>query len=98
LAKKIGIDLKEYHGYNDRHDGKDLESIDHPLMPLFNHSDCDGDLSPEDCKKIADGLDRVIKSATIDEANEPYGHITYAIQFRDGCLDAYSKGEKIEFR
>lgn len=99
LARRIGIDLREYIGYDD--DGpkgtKRLEDIDHPLMDLFNHSDCDGELTPEQCKKIADGLDLIIKEAGIDEASDPYSHISYAITFRDGCLEAYSKNENIEF-
>lgn len=98
LAKRIGIDLKEYHGYNDSHDGKDLKSIDHPLKDLFDHSDCDGELTPKQSYLIAQGFDRVILDSPIPESFEDKLFIEQCIQFREGCMRAYSKQENIEFR
>lgn len=97
LAKRIGINLDEYAGYS-ASGTKDLASINHPIMELLNHSDCEGELTPEQCKRVADGLDMIIKAAPIDEANMPWSTIARAIQFRDGCLEAYSKNEILEFR
>lgn len=100
LALRIGIDLKEYIGYDfgPEQGTKELESIDHPLMDLFNHSDCDGILTPEQCKKIADGLDMVIKASIPDEDNyHGMSFIERCITFRDGCLLAYSRKENLEF-
>lgn len=99
MARRIGINLDEYIGYTTSPSAtKRLSDIPHPIKHLLDHSDCDGELTPEQCKEIAEGLDMIIREASIDDANEEYGHIYYAIQFRDGCLDAYSKNEPIEFR
>ena len=94
LGEQIGINLKDYIGYgNDV--GLELSSIDHDLQPLFDHSDCDGELTPEQCKQIADGIDSVLKTAPKDDF--PYSHYQSAVEFRDGCLLAYSKNESMEF-
>lgn len=105
LAKRIGIDLQEYNGYSnltaanlyDYSNLKELENIDHPLMDLFNHSDCDDELTPEQCKKIADGMDDVISKSPLPKNAEEEGFIDRCVQFRDGCLLAYSRKENIEF-
>ena len=94
LAEKIGINLNDYAGYMGG-GTKDLTTIDHELMPLFNHSDCDGELSPQQCEQIAIGLDKVISTSDKDD----FLHSNYqkAIRFRDGCLLAASKNQSIEF-
>jgi hypothetical protein len=102
LAGKIGINLEEYIGYGDDNSKKELASIKHKLMPLFNHSDCEGHLTPTQCKKISDGIDEVLSNISKEEAEHPennWSHSNYnkAKRFRDGCLLAYSKKEKIEF-
>ena len=95
LANCIGINLNDYIGYG-ANATKELSSIEHELEPLFNHSDCDGNLDPSDCKKIADGIDKVLNCVVKDL--EPYSNYQKAIQFRDGCLDEYTKNETIEFK
>ena len=59
LAKEIGIDLDNMAGF----DG-DLpwsEIID-PIKPLLNHSDCDGELTTDQCKGIWPRLRQLIAS------------------------------------
>ena len=46
LGRQIGIDLSDYKGYGNDN-GKNLYDIKHELMHLFNHSDCDGELTVE---------------------------------------------------
>ncbi len=58
LASKINIDLDEYIGYMSQKATKELTSIDHKLMPLFNHSDCDGEITPAECLQIAEERSR----------------------------------------
>jgi len=96
LAAQIGIDLNDYIGYGSPDATKDLTSIDHDLMPLFNHSDCDGILTVEESKRIVKGLNSVLKNFN-DQLDAPYYFKEYIEQFRDGCLDAISKNEIIEF-
>jgi len=95
LAKNLGINLDEYIGFH-ASGTKNLEDIEHDLMPLFNHSDCDGELSVAEQKRIVKGLNDVL-----DKFNGPSEEAFYMrekiIQFRDGCLDAISKNEAVEF-
>lgn len=95
LGKQIGIDLDEYIGYSSR-GTKDLASIEHDLMPLFNHSDCDGELTVSESKRIVIGLNSVLENFN-DEIEADYDFKEKIIQFRDGCLDAISKNEIIDF-
>ena len=94
LADRIGINLNEYAGYGNG--TKDLRNINHDLMPLFNHSDCDGILTVDECKQIANGLKKVIDAVVPD--NSPFNNYERAKQFMDGCLLAVSRNEEIEFR
>ena len=94
LAEVINIDLAEYHGYG--LDGtEDLASIEHDLMPLFNHSDCDGILTVEESKRIARGLKDVLLITSKRQTDPDF--VEAIIDFRDGCLDAISRNEIIEF-
>lgn len=95
LGHQIGIDLNEYRGYNKGGD-KSLGSIKHGLMPLFNHSDCDGKLTVKECKSIVSGLNDVLSN--FDEKIEAdYDFKERIIRFRDGCLYAISKNQKLKF-
>lgn len=89
LTDNISIDdLNGYGGHIP------YESIkEEGVRRLINQSDCDGEISPQDCKIIADSLDVYIPKMDVD--SELYSR---SIQFRDGCLLAHSKGETLEFR
>lgn len=101
LAEKIGINLEDYIGYSSPAATKEITSIDHKLMVLFNHSDCEGDLTPEECKTIAEGIDEVLNFEPEEKPDRkdynPFNNVAKAIQFRDGCLLAHSKNENLEF-
>lgn len=95
LANQIGIDLNDYIGYSEN-GTKDLESIPHDIMPLLYHSDCDGELSVDECTQIAKGLLDIL--ANFKKTNQPYINFKQdIIQFRNGCLDAASKNETVIF-
>ena len=67
-----------------------------PLHELLYHSDCDGELTPQQCKSIADSLDLIIKESPLPDGESDF--IEKCIQFRDGCLLAYSKNETMIFQ
>jgi hypothetical protein len=67
LAASEGFDLDEMQGFSkgDRF-GDDYEPGTRPwdevtsaLKPLLNHSDCDGELTPEECAQVAPRLREV---------------------------------------
>jgi hypothetical protein len=95
LGHQIGIDLDDYYGYG-KTGVKDLTKIEHELMPLFNHSDCDGILTVEESKKIVIGLNKVLQNFN-DKIEYHYDFKENIIQFRDGCLDAIERNEEVDF-
>lgn len=95
LAQRIGVDLDEYIGYS-KTGTKELSSIEHDIMPLLNHSDCDGILTPEEAGRIAKGLQQILDS--YDESIPADWDMKDKIeQFRDGCLEAARYNETIDF-
>ena len=99
LARQIGIDLREYAGYGEG-GTKDLQSIPHDIMPLLDHSDCDGELTPDECKMVANGLADILNNLKQDPDDE---YITSGkfradiIRFMNGCINAAFMGESVEF-
>jgi hypothetical protein len=59
LASEIGINLDEMAHFAE--DGKSWENIEDDIKPLLIHSDCDGDMKPEICAKVAPRLRQLIK-------------------------------------
>lgn len=57
LAAKIGINLDVMEGFGGN---LNWEGIDDPIIGLLNHSDCEGELSPEECGKIFPRLRELI--------------------------------------
>ncbi len=69
-----------------------------PLYALLSHSDCDGEIAPDDCAKIADRLEELLPKLPEGDAG---GHIGYwrekTKQFIDGCRAASAAGEPLDF-
>jgi hypothetical protein len=59
LARDIGINLDEMAGFTIKY-GKSWDDIDDPIVPLLDHSDCDGHLTPEECGAIAPRLEELV--------------------------------------
>jgi hypothetical protein len=58
IASIIGIELDNMVGFG----GKiSWDTIDDNIKPLLSHSDCDGELSPEDCKIVEPRLRELVK-------------------------------------
>lgn len=107
VAKRIGINLDDYFGFNPW-GVKDLESIEHPVKYLLNHSDCDGKLNESECTLIAFGLDQIMSAITLDDMSGNVildGRSNYRMQdfyedcerFKNGCILAVKKKESLEF-
>jgi hypothetical protein len=57
LAKEIGIDLLSMDGF----DGdQSWDSYNHPIIPFLNHSDCDGELTSQECGQISAALIKIL--------------------------------------
>jgi hypothetical protein len=69
----------------------------------MSHSDCDGNISPEMCLKIADELEALLPAIEKVQGFEG-GHITrdggllaVTKRFISGCRDAAKNNETLEF-
>ena len=68
LAAEIGIDLQKMVGFSNRkyHSPDHIlgtmpwDKITDPIKPFLNHSDCEGELSPEDCLIVAPRLRELV--------------------------------------
>jgi hypothetical protein len=61
LAEEIGVDLDKMEGFGENEDGAVPWSItDDPIVPLLDHSDCDGELTPDLCAEIAPRLRELV--------------------------------------
>lgn len=76
------------------------------LYEFFTHSDCDGEISPEMCKVIADELEEILPQVEkLAKQIFAYGHILrdggyveVTKRFINGCRLAYTMNEPLEFR
>ena len=61
------------------------------LCEFLNHSDCDGEISPEMCGKVAKDLSKL-------KPKFEGGEFLFVLQrFIKGCLEAERRGEPVEF-
>lgn len=76
------------------------------LTEFLSHSDCDGEISPEMCKIIADELEELLpKVEEMAKTRESYGHIlggggwvAVTKRFINGCREAYENNEPLELK
>ena len=66
VAQAVGIDLDEMKGFGNgpTYDGVSWDTVSDDVVPLLNHSDCDGELSPSECSLIAPRLREILNSGT----------------------------------
>jgi hypothetical protein len=64
LAEAIGVRLEEMRGFGG---GKSWDTVQDDIVPLLNHSDCDGELTPEECAKVAPRLSKLAEAWDEDD-------------------------------
>jgi len=75
------------------------------MYAFLCHSDCDGEIPPEACLKLADELEAVLpvieKIASVEQAGGHIaargGYVEVTKKFIAGCRDAASKNEPLDF-
>lgn len=94
VAKTIGITLKDMKGFG----GITEWDNTHPLTPLLSHSDCDGELSAEDCLITANALEHILKLYVDKDFSGHIGSFREKTeQFINGCMLAHEANEPLEF-
>ena len=89
LAKEIGMDLDAMEGF-----GGDIpfSNFNDDIIPLLNHSDCEGELTVEECKKVAPRLKEMVLSWEDDRDRRN------ALELVEGIELAISRNEPLEFK
>jgi len=92
MAKMIGMNLKKMEGFGGN---IPFSQFNDDLCILLDHSDCEGYISPDNCKKLAIRLDELIDKMEPTEVF--FSDYQLAKQFSAGCKLAASKNETLEF-
>lgn len=93
LAKICGFDLEEMKGFGGTFQ-KPWHDEGGDLQPLLKHSDCDGELSPAECRKIAPAL-REAAAKLEDGVGYDKDNALKLAASMEFCADA---GKPLEFR
>lgn len=96
IAAQIGINLDDCIGFG----GNctiDLSKIDHPIITLLGHSNCDGEITVEECRKTIIGIDQILDNLDKDLIKNHEFFMTDLLQFKKGCEKAIKQNEPIEF-
>lgn len=88
LASEIGIDLDKMKDFGGEVPFSDYED---DIIPLLNHSDCDGELTVVECKKVAPRLEELV--STWEDGYDK----RKAIDLAKGMKYAISCDEPLEF-
>lgn len=86
-AKHLGFDLRDMVGF-----GGSLKWTYEPLQAFFNHSDCDGELSVEECKVILEQAEKDYPKLKGDD--QCAYSFPILIEF---CKEAIARNKNIEF-
>jgi hypothetical protein len=71
LAEAVGIELDQMDGF--KADGREwTEFASDPIVKLLNHSDCDGQLTCEECRAIAPRLRELIAKWSDDDYDKDH--------------------------
>lgn len=68
------------------------DKVKDDIAPLLNHSDCDGILTPEECRKVAPRLRELVKGWPDDDKDK-----IKALELADGMERAAKNNENLEF-
>lgn len=94
LAAHIGIDLLNMEGFGGT---GEWDLIEDDAKILLSHSDCDGEILPDDCKKLATRLREILPTLPEKDKTGFYSLYELTETFAKGCELAASKKESIEF-
>jgi hypothetical protein len=90
LAAAIGFELYAMDGF--KSNGRPWSEMKDAVKPLLNHSDCDGDLTVEECKQVAPRLREIVSQWDKDDYDRK--HFEELARGMDAAAEA---GEPLEF-
>lgn len=95
IAAIEGVKLRDMYGFGgwSNPDCKQIpwDTVNTPLKPLLDHSDCDGELTPEECAEVYPRLEQLIS-----RLNDPYDREQAALLVA-AMKQAIEDNEPLEF-
>lgn len=101
IALFEGFDLDDMKGFGG---DRDWATVTTDLEPFLNHSDCDGQLTPDECRRIAPRLREVVNElwpahrAVWPTDPRAYHNRHSGLALADGMDAAAAVGEPLQFR
>lgn len=101
LALFEGFELDDMDGFGG---DRDWSTVQTDLAPLLNHSDCDGEMSPSECRLVAPRLRQVIDELWPAERAvweiDPGAHLNRrsGLALADGMDAAVAADEHLQFQ
>lgn len=92
LASEAGINLDQMDGFSSGKESIDWDTIEDDIEPLLNHCDSDGELTVEECLKVAPRLRELVSTWDDDD----YDKIN-ALRLAAGMNESVRTGENLEF-
>lgn len=92
IAATLGIDLERMVGFS-KNATISWDTIGDDIKILLDHSDCDGELSPNECRKVAPRLREIVSPWPDDDFDK-----RKALLLADGMDLAAKNEEPLEFR
>ena len=89
LANEIGIDLENIQGYGGN---LSLNKLQDDIKSLLDHSDCDGELSFQECEKVAPRLRELISDWDDDDYDK-----VQALLLAEGMEDCATNKQSLIF-
>jgi hypothetical protein len=74
---------------------KEIE-YSHPIYPFLDHSDCDGEMGPDDCGQVGMCLKEIVKEWNGDDP-EAQEHIEFGNKLADVMLQCSEEGNTLLF-
>ncbi len=95
LSRTIGINLGEMKGFGG---DKSWGEVHDDIVGLLNHADCEGDLLPAECQRIAPRLrELVLPWKPTPDSDEGYDR-RMGLRLAEGMEIAADSGVPLEFR
>ncbi len=89
LAVEAGFNINDFKGFGGN---KGWEEMQDDIKPLLNHSDCEGGLTVNECKKVAPRLRQLVAAWDDDSFDK-----AQALLLAEGMEYAVEQNEPLEF-
>lgn len=97
LAREIGLDLDRMRGFTDKPDSQPWEVVGDAIVPLLNHSDCEGSIACALLPKLADRLEELVQDWPMEWWEQGGYDREHALLLVEGMREAAAAGEDLEF-